>query len=178
IRQLVAGTSVCFPVDVPGALFSAGDAHFAQGDGETCGTAIETSSSFTARFELDKGEATRRRLGNPTFTTPALPERTIPATKDSFCTTALSATDGVVFPLDASVAARNALRAMVDHLCVDRDYTREQAYLIASVAVHSKPTDPGHFDDYYTRVHIPLTKKIRGVVDVHYGHVDSDPNDP
>ncbi|MTD52591.1 acetamidase/formamidase family protein [Amycolatopsis pithecellobii] len=134
IRQLVAGTTVYFPVDVPGALFSAGDAHFAQGDGETCGTAIEMSSTFTARFELLKGEATRRRQDNPTFAEPALPARTIPATRGWFSTTALSVSDGEVFPLDASVAARNALRAMVDALCVDRGYTREQAYLIASVA--------------------------------------------
>ena len=134
IRQLVAGTTVYFPVDVEGALFSAGDAHFAQGDGETCGTAIEMGCTFQARFELMKGEAHRRRQENPTFTEPALPERTVPATKGSFSTTALSVSADGVSPLDASLAARNALRAMVDALCVDRGYTREQAYLIASVA--------------------------------------------
>lgn len=136
VRQMVAGTTVYFPVDVEGALFSAGDAHFAQGDGETCGTAIEMSGRFTARFELLKGEATRRGQANPTFTEPALPERTVPPTRGRFAVTALSVepTTDVVSPLDASLAARNALRMMVDALCVDHGYTRDQAYLIASVA--------------------------------------------
>ena len=44
IKQLVAGSTLYLPVWVPGALFSTGDTHFAQGDGETCITAIETSS--------------------------------------------------------------------------------------------------------------------------------------
>jgi formamidase len=134
IRQLVAGTTAYFPVEVAGALFSAGDAHFAQGDGETCGTAIEMSSTFTARYELIKGEAARRGQIYPTFTEPALPERTVPATKGWYSTTALSVVDGQVFPLDATVAAKNALRLMVDALCLDYGYTRNQAYLIASVA--------------------------------------------
>lgn len=136
IRQLVAGTTVHLPVDVDGALFSAGDGHFAQGDGETCGTAIEMSATVTARFELLKGEATRRGQSNPTFIEPALPARTVPATKGRFSATGLSVDPGTdkVSPLDASMASRNALRMMVDALCIDRGYTRNQAYLIASVA--------------------------------------------
>ena len=39
IKQLTAGTKLRIPVYVPGALFSVGDAHFAQGDNESCGTA-------------------------------------------------------------------------------------------------------------------------------------------
>src|SRR4051794_31617172 len=44
IKQLSKGARLLLPVDVPGALFSAGDAHYAQGDCETCGTAIEMSA--------------------------------------------------------------------------------------------------------------------------------------
>lgn len=134
IRQLTNGTSVYFPVDVPGALFSAGDGHFAQGDGETCGTAIETSATFTARFTLLKGEANHRNQTNPTFTLPAV-DRARPPTGEIFATTAISVSgdDSVSF-LDARLAARNALSMMVDAIAYDYGLTREQAYLVASVA--------------------------------------------
>jgi formamidase len=133
IRQLVEGTSVYFPVDVPGALFSTGDGHFAQGDGETCGTAIETSTIFTARFTLLKGEASRRRQTNPSFTVPA-DRRSAPA-EEIFATTALSvADDDSVSFLDANLAARNALIMMVDAIVFDYGLTRDQAYAVASIA--------------------------------------------
>lgn len=50
--------------------------------------------------------------------------------------------------------------------------------MFAIVAVHSKPVDPVHFDDYYPRVHIPMAKKFPGVLEVRYGHVDADPENP
>ena len=63
-----AGSRLWLPVDVPGALFSIGDLHFAQGDGEVCGTAIEVAGAVTVRFALHDGprrrcRATRRRRG-------------------------------------------------------------------------------------------------------------------
>ncbi len=54
IRDLAAGTELYLPVEVAGALFSIGDAHAAQGDGEVCGTAIESPMRIAARFELAK----------------------------------------------------------------------------------------------------------------------------
>ena len=45
IKQLTAGTMLLLPVYTPGALFSSGDAHFAQGDGESCGTAVEMGAT-------------------------------------------------------------------------------------------------------------------------------------
>ena len=59
VRQLVAGSRLWLPVDVPGALFSIGDLHFAQGDGEVCGTAIEVAGAVTVRFALHDGPAPR-----------------------------------------------------------------------------------------------------------------------
>ena len=56
IKSLTAGATLYLPVQVPGALFSVGDAHFAQGDGESCGTAVETSATFVARFDVLKGK--------------------------------------------------------------------------------------------------------------------------
>jgi formamidase len=58
---LVAGTTVYMPVYQEGALFSAGDAHFAQGDGEVCGTAIEMSATFRARFDIIEDGGIGRR---------------------------------------------------------------------------------------------------------------------
>jgi formamidase len=53
------------PVFVDGALFSVGDAHFAQGDGEACGTAIEMAGAILVRFTVHKGEAARRGIRFP-----------------------------------------------------------------------------------------------------------------
>ena len=56
IRDLTAGVTLYLPIEVEGALFSIGDTHAAQGDGEVCGTAIESPMSVTVRFDLVKGE--------------------------------------------------------------------------------------------------------------------------
>ena len=56
-RQLTRGATLFLPVQVPGALFSCGDGHAAQGDGEVCVTAVETSMVATLRFVLDKGRS-------------------------------------------------------------------------------------------------------------------------
>ena len=62
IKQLGQGAVLLIPVDTPGALYSAGDAHFAQGDCETCGTAIEMSATLRVRFRLRKGEAADKNI--------------------------------------------------------------------------------------------------------------------
>ena len=56
IRQLTSGATLFLPVLVPGALFSVGDAHGAQGDGEVCITAVEMSAQCTLRFDLRRGQ--------------------------------------------------------------------------------------------------------------------------
>ena len=62
VRQLVAGSRIWLPVDVEGALFSIGDLHFAQGDGEVCGTAIEVAGAVTVRLTLHEGGGARPRF--------------------------------------------------------------------------------------------------------------------
>jgi acetamidase/formamidase len=57
IRDLCAGATLVLPVEVAGALFSIGDTHAAQGDGEVCGTAIESPKVVTLRLELVRGSA-------------------------------------------------------------------------------------------------------------------------
>ena len=51
IRDVAAGTELYLPVEVAGGLFSVGDTHAAQGDGEVCGTAIESPMSVALRFD-------------------------------------------------------------------------------------------------------------------------------
>ena len=59
IRQLVAGSRITLPVHVEGALVSVGDLHFAQGDGEVCGTGIEVAGAVTLRFRPKEQHAPR-----------------------------------------------------------------------------------------------------------------------
>ena len=66
IRDISAGTELYLPIEVAGALFSVGDTHAAQGDGEVCGTAIESPMEVTLQFDLIK----HANLAMPRFTTP------------------------------------------------------------------------------------------------------------
>src|SRR5438067_48390 len=139
IKQLGEGAVLLIPVDTPGALFSAGDAHFAQGDCETCGTAIEMSSTLRVRFSLRKGEAAALGIRDLRFTRQDYylpPEYAAP--RRFFATTGISVTkDGVNHSEDVTLAARNALLNMIDHLG-ERGWTRQQGYAICSVAVDLK----------------------------------------
>ncbi len=60
MKQLTRGSKLFLPVFVPGALFSTGDGHFAQGDGEVCVTTVEMGATAVVRFKLHKGLASRR----------------------------------------------------------------------------------------------------------------------
>ncbi|HEX6325654.1 MAG TPA: acetamidase/formamidase family protein [Jiangellaceae bacterium] len=139
IKQLGKGTTLLLPVDTRGGLFSAGDAHFAQGDGEACGTAIEMSATLRVRFGVRKGEAAEKGIRDARFTRTDYylpPEFASP--RRFSATTGLSVTrDGVNRSEDATLAARNALLNMIDHLG-ERGWSRQQAYVICSVAVDLK----------------------------------------
>ena len=84
IRRLVAAPTLLLPVHVPGALLSLGDVHFAQGDGEVCGTGIEIAAAVTVRLGLRKAPA----LG---ATLPGLPD-TPGAARARFATTGIPRT--------------------------------------------------------------------------------------
>jgi formamidase len=128
VPQLVPGSRLVLPVDVPGALFSVGDLHFAQGEGEICGTGIEVAGALAVRFELRKQPAWRPPF--PAYETPGLPVR------PAFATVGLPVDeDGRNESLDLSLATRRALLAMLDHLTFERGFRREAAYALMSVAV-------------------------------------------
>ncbi|MFN0155240.1 MAG: acetamidase/formamidase family protein [Gaiella sp.] len=123
IRRLVPGSTLYLAVHVPGALFSLGDVHFAQGDGEVCGTGIEIDASVTVSFHVQKGAGGTTRF--PSYRTPARPGR------ERFATTGIPEHD----PLDLTVAARNALLAMIDWLVREHGFSREAAYCLCSACV-------------------------------------------
>ena len=158
IKQLTRGTTVRIPVYVPGALFSVGDGHFAQGDCETCGTAIEMGATFYASFKVIPGEAERLNIRdvqfyrNDYFTNP---EMAVP--KRFFATTGQSYTrSGVNYSEDLTVAARNALLNMIDHLVDKRGYTPQQAYAICSVAVDLKVSQMVDVPNFLVSAFLPL----------------------
>jgi formamidase len=123
IRHLVQGSRLYLPVDVPGALFSVGDLHFAQGDGEVCGTAIEVAGSVTVAFHVHRDHERRSRF--PSYETPARPGRR------SFATTGIPVDDA----MDLTVAAREALTAMIDHLVATRGLEPVAACALCSAGV-------------------------------------------
>jgi formamidase len=136
IRHLVAGTTVYLPVWQRGGLFSTGDAHFAQGDGEVCGTAIEMGATFAGRLELLKGKAARQRdLSFESKGATAPPGLQFP--RRYFATTGMCLKrDGRNESEDVTLAARNALLNMIDHVQARYGFDDRQAYHLCSVAVN------------------------------------------
>jgi acetamidase/formamidase len=123
VRELCSGATLYLPVQNPGALFSAGDAHAAQGDGEVCINGIECPVDATLRFALHKN----RSLPGPLIdSAPRVKQDT-----ETAWIVVESATDAIN-------AARAATLRMID-LLVDRwGFTDIHAYLLCSVALHLK----------------------------------------
>ncbi len=132
-KELVAGTTVFLPVHVPGANFSAGDGHGAQGDGEVCVTAIETALTGTFKFTLHKG-------GNLDWPRAETPTHAIT----------------MAFDPDLDSAARAALRDMIKLLGEKKGLSREDAYMLCSLAADLRVTQlvNGH-----NGVHVMLEKR-------------------
>jgi acetamidase/formamidase len=120
IRDLTEGAELWLPVEVKGALFSIGDLHAAQGDGEVCGTAIESPMTVTARLDLIKGGAPRA----PRFSTPGPVSRHLDE-KGYDVTTGVGP--------DLMTNARNALSDMVELLAKRTGMAPVDAYMLCSV---------------------------------------------
>ena len=138
-KQLTKGSRLLIPVNVPGGLYSAGDGHFAQGDSECCITAIEMGATAVVKFHLHKGEAQRHNIRVPRF---AHPDYFLPpewaAPRNFIATMGFPIRDdGTQEGEDLTLAARNALINMIE-LLQERGWSREQAYVICSVAVDLK----------------------------------------
>jgi formamidase len=135
-KQLTKGSRLLIPVNMEGALYSAGDGHFAQGDSECCITAIEMGATAVVRFRLHAGEAARHHIRWPRFAHPGYfvaPEWAAP--RNFIATMGMPIReDGTQEGEDLTLAARNALINMIE-LLQERGWSREQAYIICSVAV-------------------------------------------
>ena len=155
VKQMVVGTRVLFPVWTDGALFSAGDGHFAQGDGEGCGTAIEIQATLRVRLDLRKGEAAERGLRDVRFESLMPPPD--PRPRPFFTTTGLCVyAEAGGRAENLTLAARNALRNMIDHLVREYGYSRQQAYAICSVAVDLKVGEVVNSPNYVATASLPL----------------------
>lgn len=120
IRDMSAGTELYLPVEVAGGLFSVGDTHATQGDGEVCGTAIESPCSLAAKFELIKGA----KLAFPRFTTPGPVSRHLD-TKGYEVTTGIGP--------DLMEGAKAAVSGMIDLLSKRYNMNAVDAYMLCSV---------------------------------------------
>ena len=120
IRDMAAGTELYLPVEVVGGLFSVGDTHASQGDGEVCGTAIESPCSLGAKFELIKNA----NLAFPRFTTPGPTSRHLDS-KGYEVTTGIGP--------DLMQGAKAAVSGMIDLLSKHYNMNAVDAYMLCSV---------------------------------------------
>lgn len=125
IRDLTRGSRLLLPVAVSGALLSAGDTHAAQGDGEVCGTAIETPMTMRLKVGLRKNAGIVR----PQFEV-VEPLRGPEAEAGYYATTGIGP--------DLFLAAQDAIRDMIDHLVREYGLEPNLAYCVCSVAVDLK----------------------------------------
>jgi formamidase len=156
VKQLTAGSRLTLPVYVDGALFSTGDGHFAQGDGEVSVTAIEMGATATVRFKIHKGLAARRRFQAPVFSHSkyfadpkvAVPERFLGVM--GMPLTAEGENDGE----NLTLACRNAVLNMIE-LLQERGFSSEQAYVICSVAMDLRVSNVVDSPNYVVSALLP-----------------------
>jgi len=140
IRQLGAGASVLLPVGVPGALLSLGDGHAAMGDGEICGTGVETAARTVLEIELVKD----RPIPAPILETPAAARRT----------GAALATTGI--GPDLLTAARDAARSLVDETVRRTGLSPVHAYILASLTADLIVSEIVDLPNYVVSLHLPV----------------------
>jgi acetamidase/formamidase len=145
IRHLTPGARAVFPVLVPGALFSCGDCHSAQGDGEVNGTGIESPMTVTLRFKLIKGGQPRELR----FVTPPGRKLTVAGEGGYFVATAHGP--------DLFKDAQQAVRYVIDYLCREHVMTREQAYCLCGAAVDLKISEIVDAPNWIVSAYLPLS---------------------
>lgn len=163
IRYHSAGTTIYLPCYIEGCGLAIGDVHYAQGDGEVAGTAIEMAADVTVRVEVLAESKSLTR--GPHYE--GVVEVLGPSTGRFYATTGLPFKEAGDLPShlrylqspvaeelaylsdDLFLAARNALTEMIDYLTANHGLTREQAYYLASVAVDlriGQVVDAGHIN--------------------------------
>lgn len=145
IRHLTPGARVRLPVLIDGALFSCGDCHAAQGDGEICGTGIETPMTVTLRFDLLKGLATSELQ----FLTAPGQSLTRAGAAGYYATTAHGP--------DLFANAQQATRYMLDHLVSEHGLTRAEAYCLSGAAVDLRISEVVDEPNWIVSAYLPLS---------------------
>jgi formamidase len=149
VQQMQIGTTLLLPCFVDGCGLFVGDVHYAQGDGEVSGTAIEMGANVTLRTEVLKGEGAN--VTSPHFEGDDQLKAIAPGEFYATVGFPLKAKGEVPAFLtyldgqriadlenlseDLSLAARAALIEMIDYLEREHDLSREQGYILSSVAV-------------------------------------------
>ena len=139
-RHLTAGASVLLPVMHAGALLSMGDGHAAQGDGEVCGTAVETPMRALVRVSVVK----QAGIVAPEF---MLPGRTA-APGPAYCTNGVGP--------DLLEAAKDAVRRMIDWMGRSAGLSPMDAYLLCSVAVDLRISEIVDLPNVLVTAHCPM----------------------
>ncbi len=156
VKQLTKGAKLLLPVFARGALFSTGDAHFAQGDGEVCVTAVEMGATVAVRFKIHKGLAQRRTFAGPVFSHRgyfADPKFAAPENFLGVMGMPINA-KGDIESENLTLAARNAVLNMIT-LLQERGFSREQAYVICSVAVDLRISNVVDVPNYVVSALLP-----------------------
>jgi formamidase len=149
IRYITTGTTVYLPCFVDGCGLAVGDFHYAQGDGEVAGTAIEMGGRMTVTTRIVEnapdlsrgphyeGPASVLRIPSKRFYAvtgfPLKEKGSVPADLAYLASPKIAGLSNM--SSDINLAARNALAAMIDYIVSEYGYDRTQAYMIASIAV-------------------------------------------
>ncbi len=132
-RHLQPGTTVYFPVLVEGGLFSIGDTHAAQGDGEVSGTGLEAAMRIVYEISVIKGG---RQIQEPQY-----------ETADYYAVGAHATS------LEA--AAKQAVRYMIDYLMAEHGLSRQEAYVLCSLAGDLRIAEVVDMPNYWVAMHMP-----------------------
>lgn len=171
VKQMQVGTTILLPCFVDGCGLFIGDVHYAQGDGEVSGTAIEMGATVTVTTDVRKGLGAE--IKSPQFEGD---DQLKPLAPDQFyATTGIPIKQAgeippyhtyldqeTIEPLrnlseDLTLAARNALIDMVDYIVANHGLTREQAYVVASVAADLRIGQLVDVPNYLVSAILPLT---------------------
>lgn len=142
IRDLRMGTKAWFPVFVDGALFACGDCHSGQGNGELCGTGIESPMTVTLKFNVRKDVSVKELQ----FETPS------PLSKSDSGGYHVTTANGP----DLMENSKNAARYMIDWIVKTYGVTRSQAYVLCSVAADLKISEIVDAPNFIVSAYMPL----------------------
>lgn len=142
VRDICTGTELYLPVEVPGALFSVGDTHAAQGDGEVCGTAIESPMKVALRFDLVKDA----ELAFPRYDTAGPVTRHLDE-KGYHVTTGIGP--------DLMQGARDAVGGMIDLLGKTHGLSAVDAYMLCSVCADLRISEIVDQPNWVVSVYFP-----------------------